>query len=69
MTWTTVKPTVTGFWWYRKRPLISQDVAHVQEHKGILYVDWGSYYEELVEEMTGEWSSHPLTPPSEGEAR
>jgi hypothetical protein len=68
MTWTTEKPTVAGWYWYR-------DNHH--EYPFAIEITWvcgeletmDDHFDHKVSDLTGEWSSHPITPPREGEAR
>lgn len=64
LTWTREPPTMPGWYWYQKLPMFTKDVAQVMVHEGVLYVDWGSGFQELVEEMDGEWAG-PVLPPED----
>lgn len=63
MTWTTKIPVKEGWYWLRARN-VRQRVVEVYKSWGVLHVNG-----EALKTFAGEWSSHPLTPPSEGEAR
>lgn len=61
--WSKNKPTTPGWYWYQKLPMFTKDVVQVMVHKGVLYVDWGNDFQELVKEMDSEWAG-PLEPPT-----
>jgi hypothetical protein len=65
MTWTTEKPTVPGWYWWRrpygKREI--QTIIRVKEYKfqpGIVFI----YSGRRIEDCRGEWAG-PLEPPEE----
>lgn len=56
MSWTTDKPTMPGFYWYRP---IGDGTPHVRHLNAQLMDTWS---QESVEELSGEWAG-PLEVP------
>lgn len=66
MTWTTVKPTKPGWYWWR-RPYGKRVIETIVKVKPWRIGETGLvvYACKPVERCAGEWSSEPLEPPKE----
>jgi hypothetical protein len=65
--WTTNKPTVAGYWWYRLKDKFEESPVLVEGNGSEVepfIVQWGYDEEHLVDEMGGEWAG-PLPMPRE----
>lgn len=64
--WTTSKPTVPGWYWWRCSPYYVDCLLVLHRHQGG-FTAKGGYWEDskIVSDMKGEWAG-PLMPPEEG---
>lgn len=63
--WTTEKPKVPGWYWWR----VNEDdaeVVQIYEVAGVLAVDSIEFIGKPLKQLGGEWSTHPLPEPMEG---
>jgi hypothetical protein len=75
MTWTTNKPTVPGWYWWRfskdrKATVLNISQSHIQKSEVFTMETHNIGTVALfIDELPGEWSSQAIAPPREGEAR
>ncbi len=63
MGWTTKKPEKPGWYWYRGEPDLNETMMWISTDGFALGIGFNS----RVELLHGQWSSEPVTPPTNDE--